>query len=396
MRTAARVQRPAPPGFFRAWARWAWIWLACLGLSVGCRHGPPAFYPIGLYSVPGTRDDLASVRDAGFNVITGPADRTFLDAARAAGLKVLTTPNTTAGDRFDADAARRAVVAFDRHPAVWAWYLVDEPDLNQVPPEKVRQVQQFFKRLPAHKPTALVLYKGSDALDYGNIADLTMIDRYPIPWLPLANFGQHVRLTRLALGQHKPLVAVIQSFDWSAYPELAPPEFPLRAPTFAELRCMTYSALAMRADGLFYYAYRDRRWDLRQHPSSWDALRQVVREVNRRRPLFQAEHSWWPHQQDFPHWSNRFNAALESCVALARLRVSPGNVAVPAGDYLLAVNTTPLEQVHRFTPTPLLEGSIPVFEENRELPIKDGWVEDTLPPFAVRVYGPVTGLAQSP
>ena len=45
-------------------------------------------------------------------------------------------------------------------------------------------------------PTALVLFQGYEALDYGNISDILLIDRYPVPWLPLANFGQHVQMAR--------------------------------------------------------------------------------------------------------------------------------------------------------------------------------------------------------
>ena len=109
--------------------------------------------------------------------------------------------------------------------------LVDEPDLNAVAPEDVQRAHRYLKLLGARKPTALVLSQRGETLDYGNIADITMVDPYPVPWLPLANFPQHVRLARLALGKKKPLIAVIQAFDWSSYRTLLPDQTGLRAPT---------------------------------------------------------------------------------------------------------------------------------------------------------------------
>ena len=170
---------------------------------------------------------------------------------------------------------------------------VDEPDLNAIPPAQVAEACRCLKAAGARKPTALVLCRGYEALHYAHLADITMVDRYPVAWLPLANFGQHVTMTRLALGPHKPLIAVIQAFDWSACPELLPGETNFRPPTHAEIRCMTYEALARGANGLFYYAYDAGRWQIREHPETWEALRSVVQEVRSRLPLFQAEPRWW-------------------------------------------------------------------------------------------------------
>src|SRR5204862_1578754 len=140
--------------------------------------------------------------------------------------------------------ARQAIGQVDGQPALCAWYLNDEPDLNLISPDQVKSAQGFMKSLAPSKPTALVIFQGYEARDYANITDVLMVDRYPIPWLPLANFGQHIQMARLALPPNKPLIAVIQAFDWSLSPELLPGERNLRPPTETELRCMTYDALA--------------------------------------------------------------------------------------------------------------------------------------------------------
>ncbi len=356
--------------------------------TLGCRHLRTDFYPLGIYAVA-TTNDLPMVREAGFNLVVGPANKAYLDTAQALGLKVLAPPDTSAGANFSATAARRAVRAFDSHPALWAWYLVDEPDLNGIPPEAVQSAQRFVKTIPSRKPTALVIYQGSQALHYANIADIMMIDRYPISWLPLANFSQHVRMTRLALGKKKPLIAVIQSFDWSYYPEWLPEEKNLRPPTLAELRSMTYAALAQRANGIFYYCFSDTRWNILDHPPSWDALQKVVREVNDRRLLFQAEHLWWPHEHEYHDSAIRFNAALEASISAVLLRVPKGDQSIPAGHYIVTVNTTDRTQGYRFRLPSLLTEILPVLGENRSIEIKDNWGEDRFEPFAVHVYGPM-------
>jgi hypothetical protein len=360
------------------------LFLLLIGCSA-CQHIAPPF-PIGLYSVPPS--DLAQVRAAGFNVVTGPATKAYLDSAERRGLKVLASPGTSAGARFDANRARQIVARFDSHPALWAWYLVDEPDLNGVSPTAVRQAHRFLKNVGALKPTALVLYQGGEALNFGNIADLTLVDRYPIPWLPLANFPQHVRMARLALGKGKPLLAVVQAFDWTAYPRERPSEVAMRPPTLLEIRCMTYCALARGATGIFYYCFNDGAWKLTAHPETWESVRKVVAEIHQRLPLFEGEPLWWPYVHEFPNSESGFNAALETSVIPTLLRVKHGNVAVKPGDYLLAVNNTEKQLTYRIT-LPRSRASIAVLGEGRSVPVEKGWLEDQFGPYAVHVYGPI-------
>ncbi|MCX6896208.1 MAG: hypothetical protein NTZ16_12065 [Verrucomicrobia bacterium] len=308
-------------------------------------------------------------------------------------MKVLASPGTTAGLKFDAARARAAINAVGGHPALWAWYLVDEPDLNLISPAQVRVAHACVKSLCPAKPTALVLYRGDSAQHFANIADITMLDRYPIPWLPLANFGQHVESARLALPADKPLVAVIQAFDWNTDRASlhAEQDTPLRAPTEAELRAMTYDALARGANGLFYFAFDTSFWKIREHPAVWDGLRRVVAEVNERLPLFRAEQLWWPRELKFADPARRFNAALQSAVIVRLLRVRDGNGVVPAGDYILAVNTT--EQAHTlgFTlpPENAKADAVAVLGETRSLAPAAGRVTDGFAPLAVHVYGPL-------
>ncbi|MEE2947498.1 MAG: hypothetical protein VX392_04200 [Verrucomicrobiota bacterium] len=363
---------------------------ALLALSTtGCRVARPGDYPLGLYSV-GSETNLAEIANAGFNLVAGPARRDFLDAAKANGVGVLASPGSSAGHHFDAAKVRATVAKHDRHPALWSWYLIDEPDMQRVAPENVEAAHRFVKRLSATKPTSLVLYHGDSAKWYADIADITMIDRYPVPWLPLANFSQHIHKTRLATDLDRPVIAVIQSFDWTAHQAVLPGEENLRPPTESELRSMTYSALARGANGIFYYSYADMRLKERKYPELWAALKRVVGEVRSREALFKAEHVWWPKAHHFENQDTRFNAALEASVQSVLLRVKRGDKQISPGHYILAVNTTPQFHTYRFRLPWKTTAEVPVAFEARSA-ITDGlWVADRFAPFDVHVYGPLT------
>ncbi len=361
--------------------------LLALG-TAGCRVTRPDAYPIGLYSV-GSVTNLAEIADAGFSLVAGPARRGFLDAAKANGIGVIASPGSSAGEHFNAAKVRSTVAKLDGHPALWSWYLIDEPDMHSVSPEKVKAAHRFVKRLGATKPTSLVLYQGDSAKWYGDIADITMVDRYPVPWLPLANFSQHIHKTRLATNAERPLIAVIQSFDWTAHQSMLPGEENLRPPTERELRSMTYSSLARGANGIFYYSYADMRLKERKYPELWKSLKRVVGEVRRREALFAAEHVWWPKAHHFENQDTRFNAALEASVQSVLLQVKRGDGLLPPGHYILAVNTTSLPHTYRFRLPWETTGQVPVLEEGRHATTDGSWVVDRYAPFAVHVYGPL-------
>ena len=356
--------------------------------TAGCRVTRPDAYPIGLYSV-GSVTNLAEIADAGFSLVAGPARRGFLDAAKANGIGVMASPGSTAGAHFNAAKVRSTVAKLDGHPALWSWYLIDEPDMHSVSPEKVKAAHRFVKRLGATKPTSLVLYQGDSAKWYGDIADITMVDRYPVPWLPLANFSQHIHKTRLATNAERPLIAVIQSFDWTAHQSKLPGEENLRPPTERELRSMTYSSLARGANGIFYYSYADMRLKERKYPELWESLKRVVGEVRRREALFAAEHVWWPKAHHFENQDTRFNAALEASVQSVLLQVNRGDGLLPPGHYILAVNTTSLPHTYRFRLPWETTGQVPVLDEGRHATTDGSWVVNRYAPFAVHVYGPL-------
>ena len=306
----------------------------CVATLVNAEGGSSDFFPIGLYGVrnPG---DLEIVQQAGFNSVVGPANQDFLDKAQALGLKVMASPGSSAGKSFNASSTLEKVKTFDAHPALWSWYLVDEPDMHRTPPWKVAMDQRMLKNLHAKSPISLVLYNGVNVPDYGNIPDILMVDNYPIPWMPLAHFAQHLRWARQAVSKEKPVFAVLQAFDWYYFREVVPGVTEFRAPTFEELQCMTFMALAQGMDGLIYYTLRAREWDLLKQPDVWNGLQQVIRSVKENDYLFTSKRRWWiPNYEIFP-FELRRSASLERSISMTLFEDVEGII------HLLLINTTP-------------------------------------------------------
>ena len=87
------------------------------------------------------------------------------------GIKVLGPLGTGYRGGFKLDRAALQVAKFDRHPALWGWYIADEPDLWRRPPSVIREMEEDLKALETSKPTCITLYQGHEAAIYGGITD---------------------------------------------------------------------------------------------------------------------------------------------------------------------------------------------------------------------------------
>lgn len=360
-------------------------------LGTGCVHRPPSQtrpFRLGLYGIH--TNQMALVREVGFDLVRGPAERGFLDAAQSHGLGVLAEPGDSAGPKLRPEVVRSTVRRFDRHPALWSWYLSDEPDLNGIPVEEVKRVQREVRRAGGTKPTSLVVFEGPSLSEYHQ-TDILMVDRYPIGWHPLAAYFQHLRHGGVAAGVGKRrLYGVVQAFDWSYYRDILDviPGSPLGPPTRDELRCMVYGSWILGVEGLFFYAYDDGRWKMSEHPEVWTGLSDVVREVRARTSLFEGR--FVPSRLRVRCHDRRreFNEALEGSLLYGVFEVPTGGGGIGAGHYLAVVNTTPEELWIRLEGQGVPRGSIPVLGENRTVLVEPGRPIDRLPPHGVTVYGP--------
>jgi len=368
------------------------VLLGCAGVVVGMGGcaARPGYFPVGIYGVP--KEDLPRVGEMGFNMVFAPASQDYLDAAQRAGLKVLASPGTSAGQGFDPARARLAAERFDAHPALWSWYLSDEPDLHNVSPGEVVAARRHLRRVGARKPTSLVVFEGGGAAEYGMIPDWMMVDRYPVPWAPIWTFWDHVRLARLATPRRTPLIPVLQAFSWEHYTDLLGPQpGPFRPPTLLELENMAHQAMVVGVDGLFFYTWKARDWDATGDPGFHKALTNVLFRVQERLPLFQAEREWWPQRARFKPADPARDHAVGAPVKSAWLRVHVGTRRVPPGHYWVGVNV--MEE-------PItMEFKLPAFTlsdrltslDGKSYPVETQWVGLSFGALETIILGPFGG-----
>ncbi|HTG43129.1 MAG TPA: hypothetical protein VK633_01235, partial [Verrucomicrobiae bacterium] len=242
--------------------------LALAFVACSCRHLPEPF-PIGLYDVP--TNHFPQVAASGFNLVVTKPSLPVLDLAQQFNLKLLANP----GFGLQSSASDLSFLRpLDQHPALWGWYLFDEPDMHRVAPRKVAAIRTNLRR-HARKPSVVVLTSGSAVEKYHESADLMGVDWYPVPWAPVATTAREMRLARLA-AEGRPFLAVIQAFDWKSAPELLRTDTPLRPPTAEEIKCMAFIALSQGASGLLFYTYETPKWALYDHPDLWAGVAQLA------------------------------------------------------------------------------------------------------------------------
>lgn len=343
---------------------------ALLLLLSGCAHRP---FIIGMYDAP--RDALPELREAGFNTVTmylGETNRIeYLRAAAENGIGVIQPPNLASR------AGLAEVRRLDKHPAFRAWYLSDEPDLNIVSPAQLRAARAKLRRV-AGKLVYLVVASGTAVEKYGEIADLIAVDWYPVPWTPVATISREMRSARLA-SAGRPFLAIIQAFDWSAFPHLIRGDQPLRGPTHDELRCMAYLSLFQGARGILFYSYLADAWKIREHPEMWAAVTGLAAEIKDLAPIFEERVAWWPAETHYKNPAEMYNEIHEGAVALNFFRVRQRRGAIAPGYYSVAINTTPRAVDFAF-----------------RLPFEEGeWVQRRYDPFQVAITGPFEGPVAS-
>ena len=215
------------------------------------------FFPIGIYTYRLDAAILAELKAARFNTIVAGFRPEQLDEIHAAGLKAICV-NT---------AKSRAVA---KHPALLAWYLMDEPESGKTVPEVLSAYEQLKRHDPAH-PVGLVHSMFEAMSIFRDCADFAMPDIYPVTAkrdAPLATVARYVDEARRVRPKGPACWPFIQAFGG---PTTDGGKWAL--PTPQEVRCMTFLALARQATGILYFSY----WP--QGGETWRSLPDLNREV---------------------------------------------------------------------------------------------------------------------
>jgi hypothetical protein len=154
---------------------------------------------------------------------------------------------------------------FKNHPALFAWYLADEPDGQGIPNATLQPKYDLIHKLDPVHPVSMVFCAGG-AKEFLTALDLIMVDIYPIPNTPARTVADGLDQVR-ALG--KPIMFVPQSFgggeNWA------------REPSLREERLMTYIGLLKGVVAVQYFV---RSRDVFPYAASaWSEIRKMAVEV---------------------------------------------------------------------------------------------------------------------
>ena len=236
------------------------------GVQIVYRDGVPqasrGFFPIGVYhALAGThfgrRFAMSELRAAGFNTVhvwEGQDLATAMADARASGLRAIVHHPS------DADVAR-----FAADPALYAWYLDEEPSAYAAAEQAARRsafdaraaaIRRIDPRHPimAIDKNAIQPANRETWLAWARAGDISSHFNYPL--LSGVSFAtldtergipRSVALAVAANAELKPVLVLLQAF--------AGPRQGWRMPAPHELRAMAYAALIHGATGLVFFGY---------------------------------------------------------------------------------------------------------------------------------------------
>jgi hypothetical protein len=325
------------------------------------------FFPIGLYYAPAAR--FRAARDLGFNTVdvwadTGGSARFALNEASALGLKVIVVLQHAYHDGvLNPDLMQTLVTRFRDHPALLAWYLVDEPQESQRFATTLPEASNLVRRLDPSHPTLIVHNQLGALRMFWQLSDIVGVDPYPVPDVALSIVSHHVEQAGLIVGGRKPVWGIMQAFHKDL------PRARSRYPTPAELHNMVYQALVAGATGIYYFSYEWQGILEQRDPTLWQYLGVINRQVAALAPAL----------------LEGVNAGSEVAV-----RSSPWlrtrAMAYDGRTIVLAVNLREEPAAIELKGRCGAAAGAEVLFEGRGLPSSGGSVLDSLPAYGVRAY----------
>jgi len=219
-----------------------------------------------------------------------------LDKAQQYGLKGIVAFSLTKDMATDdtkwkefLDTLRTSISRYKNHPAVFAWYPIDEPELQGIPIDKVKTVSNLIKSIDQNHPIFTVMNKPDLWVKYLPYFDVIAEDKY----LDYAtNTPEVIRgsIKKLkadlkSLNMNKPVWAVIGALDLkkrvgsSSY----------HKPTSEEFNQMVDIALQEGAAGILVYtiAFKNNPlfldWNLPKDDAVlWEIVRQLPQYLKKR------------------------------------------------------------------------------------------------------------------
>ena len=279
--------------------------------------GTPRFIRAGYRSgqADGFADALPSAVEAGFDMVHDyrfesynlkelglekfiQEARVYLRRAHELGLGVFLGLPRAAVTDYDERALATMIGELANEPALWMWYIYDEPRADVLSVEVASRVYGLFRRLDPSRPSIMLVNRVPALLQYHPFCDVLWYDRYPIvatsdELTSLAPIAASVQVAMQSVAPGKPVWPVLQVQDNKGSPSLRKrvPTLPMPSdrthrPNEAEIRAQTHVAIAQGVMAVVYYWAPERWYSMRTDtPGIWRSVSGVLRELGTLEPV---------------------------------------------------------------------------------------------------------------
>jgi hypothetical protein len=253
----------------------------------------------------------------------------------------------------------KEINAFKDHPALLAWYIADEPNGYNIPPDSLIKIFHTVKELDPWHPVSIVFMAPFlQSKNYVNALDIVMADPYPLPDLPASYVGNVTSTLSSEFTGKRPLWIVPQAFGGG--------ELWGREPTIQEIRSMTYQAIINGARGIQYFV-RQGLNRFPKSPATWNECGRMAVETAELTPWLLSD------EEKIPISSGSNNILVTSALHNGQIMI-------------MAVNKVNSPQSAYFKISKSLSGKIKVLFENRDINITGGNFSDQMAAFGSQVY----------
>lgn len=223
-----------------------------------CLVGGKPFFPIGIFIYAWDSLVRPEVLAKGFNTVIYAVTPQQLDGLQADGL--MTIPYGT--DEW---------LAHKDHPSILAWYLDDEPEGHGLTPAYERDYYEKVRAADPSRPIGTAHFLWDSLWNYRFCDDYTMSDVYPLHRQNIWAMTDHINRLHQIHGQNFPVWPAIQCFGGTEGYGIPSP---------AEVRAMTYMALAANSKAILYFSYYP------SIPDAWAEVGRLVQELKTFTPFY--------------------------------------------------------------------------------------------------------------
>ena len=261
-------------------------------------------FPLGIYEV--TPRDMPEVRASGFDVVhtyrwegstNDVACRAYLDACWAAdGLRAFIgfdrgTHTGTGIVQGDFSHIARRVGMLADHPALFCWYLFDEPEIlsQYVSPERLTACADLVRALDPYHPVVMTTWNKT-MINYRRTWDTHWTQAYGDPAGVVRQIDEHRRFLKNA----SPITLLVNCNDGvqgEARRRGVTPDPAKFARDYDFLRACAFLGIVKECNGVWWWWFaRDSKdyYSAAQCPAAWANLVKVVKELGALRPLVTA------------------------------------------------------------------------------------------------------------